>query len=300
MTPKGNDSLRRSWLIVPASMPESIVEAKMAGANVLVIDIAEFVPDQARIAVRKKIPNIVDSLRGYGDLFVQADALELHDDLFAGIVTGVQGVVISRVESPKQIAKADWLISALERERGIPSNTVKIVAALETARGNRDAYAVCCASPRICGVTLGRADLIMDLRPEPSGEIHLMVYLMQRLVAIASTAGVMPIGAWWRAPDRGMLATPENTYQAAVRGRAIGFRAAMCLQADQVQPINRAFEDDKWQADEARRLLTAYRASVERHQPVALLDDRIVRNVDALRAQCYLDNHPDAQSRATL
>src|SRR5689334_21633457 len=169
MTTKRNDISRRSWLIVPASMPDSIIEAKTAGADALVIDLAEFVPDQARSAARKKVPDIVDTLHGYGDLFVQADALALHEDLVASILPGVQGVVISQVESPRQIAKADWVISALERERGIAANTVKIVAAVETARGNRDAYDICCASPRMHGVTLGRADLIMDLRPEPSG-----------------------------------------------------------------------------------------------------------------------------------
>jgi citrate lyase beta subunit len=90
-------------------------------------------------------------------------------------------------------------------------------------------------------VTLGRAELVMDLRPEPSGEIHLMPYLMQRLIIIAGAAGVAPIGAWWRAPDRGLLATPEHTLQAAQRGRAIGFKGAMCLRANQVDPLNRAY-----------------------------------------------------------
>jgi citrate lyase subunit beta/citryl-CoA lyase len=118
---------------------------------------------------------------------------------------------------------------------------LKIIAALESARGNHAAYEIARASPRVSGLTLGRADLIMDLRPEPSGEIHLMPYLMQRLIIIAGSAGVIPIGAWWRAPDRGLLATPENTYQAALRGRAIGFKGAMCLRANQVEPLNRVF-----------------------------------------------------------
>jgi citrate lyase beta subunit len=64
---------------------------------------------------------------------------------------------------------------------------------------------------------------------------------MQRLIIIAGAAGVTPIGAWWRAPDRGLLATAENTYQAAHRGRAIGFKGALCLAGHQVEPLNRAF-----------------------------------------------------------
>jgi citrate lyase beta subunit len=81
----------------------------------------------------------------------------------------------------------------------------------------------------------------MDLRPEPSGEIHLLPYLMERLVIIARAIGVTPLGAWWRAPDRGLLATAENTLQAAKRGRAVGFKGAMCLRADQIDPLNKIY-----------------------------------------------------------
>ena len=131
-------------------------------------------------------------------------------------------------------------LDRLEKDRGIAAGA-KIVAAVETAPGNHAAYDIARASPRVAGLTLGRADLVMDLRPEPSGEIHLMPYLMQRLVVIARAAGVTPIGAWWRAPDRGMLATPDNTRSAAQRGRAIGFKGAMCLRPDQVAPLNEAY-----------------------------------------------------------
>ena len=149
--------------------------------------------------------------------------------------------MISRAESPQQIDEAAALLSRLEKVRGVLPDSLKIIAALETARGNHAAYEIAGASPRIAGLTLGRADLIMDLRPEPSGELHLLPYLMQRVVIIAGAAGVTPIGAWWRAPDRGLLATPDHTYQAAQRGRAIGFKGAMCLRANQVASLNRAF-----------------------------------------------------------
>ena len=97
------------------------------------------------------------------------------------------------------------------------------------------------ASRRVRALTLGRADLVMDLRPEPSGEIHQMPYLMERLVIIARALNVTPLGAWWRAPDRGLLATAENTLQAAKRGRAVGFKGALCLRADQVEPLNKIY-----------------------------------------------------------
>src|SRR5262245_49252483 len=215
--------IRRSWLLVPMSKAERLTEDREARADVVVLDLVEFVTEEDKPAAREKVRTAINALQGCGaDVFAQVDPAVLYADVHACVWPGLTGVIISRLESPAQVAEADTLLSQFEAARGIFPGTVEIVAALETAPGNHLAYDISRASQRISGLTLGRADLIMDLRPEPSGEIHFMPYLMQRLITVACATGVMPIGAWWRAPDRGLLATPEHTYQAARRGRAIG------------------------------------------------------------------------------
>jgi citrate lyase subunit beta/citryl-CoA lyase len=233
---------RRSWLIVPASKPALIDEAAGSGADVIVLDLAELVAEKDKASARAQFhASISAAHRGGAQVFAQIEVPSISADLDACVWSGLDGIVARSVESPEQVAQLGAALDVLEKECDIPSNSVAIVAALETARGNQAAYDILRASLRVWGATLGRADLVMDLRPEPSGEIHLMPYLMQRLVIVAGAAGVTPIGAWWRAPDRGLLATPENTYQAAHRGRAIGFKGAMCLRSNQVEPLNRAY-----------------------------------------------------------
>jgi len=233
---------RRSWLLVPVSKPDLIARAAKSGADVVVLDLAEFVVEADRESARESFAAALQSVReGGAEVFAQVDPTALHDDLTACVYPGLAGIVMTRAESAAQVAEADTLMSRLESERGIAPGTLQIVAALETARGNHAAYDIARASPRICALTLGRADLIMDLHPEPSQEIHLMPYLMQRLIIVAGAAGVTPLGAWWRAPDRGLYATADNTYAAGHRGRAIGFKGALCLVEPQVEPINRAY-----------------------------------------------------------
>jgi citrate lyase subunit beta/citryl-CoA lyase len=232
--------MHRSWLIVPASDARRVADAAGAGADVVVLDLVELVADggAARQAARAAIES---AGAGGAEIYAQVDAGALEADLDACAWPGLAGVVISRAETARQIQDAAQRLDRLEKERGITVGALKIVAAVETAPGNHAAYDIGRASPRVAALTLGRADLVMDLRPEPSGEIHLMPYLMQRLVIVARAASVTPIGAWWRAPDRGLLATPENTRRAAKRGRAIGFKGAMCLRPDQVAPLNRVY-----------------------------------------------------------
>lgn len=234
--------MHRSWLLVPASKPELISQAAQSGADAVVLDLVELVAEKEKPAARENFQAAIHTVKAGGaGVFAQIDPDFLYIDLQACVWPGLSGIVISRTGSPRQIEDAAALLNRLENVRGLLPDSLKIVAALETARGNHAAHEIACASPRVAGLTLGRADLIMDLRPEPSREIHLLPYLMQRLIMVAGAAGVTPIGAWWRAPDRGLLATPDNTYQAAWRGRAIGFKGAMCLRANQVEPLNRAF-----------------------------------------------------------
>jgi citrate lyase subunit beta/citryl-CoA lyase len=209
---------------------------------VIVLDLVELVPERQRSDARKAIPAAAESVRRAGaEAYVQTAPDSLAEDLRACVQSGLAGIVISRAETPRDIERAATLLDELEKERGIAAGTIKIVPALETAIGNHAACDVLSASSRVSAATLGRVDLVMDLRPEPSGEIHLLPYLMQRLIIVAGTVGVTPLGAWWRAPDRGLFASAENTYEAARRGRAIGFKGAMCLRANQVAALNRAF-----------------------------------------------------------
>lgn len=237
-----NPSPRRSWLLAPLSRPSSIDAALQSGADVVVLDLAELVTERDKPGARLEARAAVRRVRAAGIVpFVQIDPELAYADLHACVWPGLAGVIVSRAERASQIAEVDELLTRLEHERGVVSGTLEIVAALETARGIYDGYEIATASARVRALTLGRADVAMDLRPEPSGEIHLMPYLMQRLVLLANAAGATPLGAWWRTPDRGLLATPENTLQAARRGRAMGFKGALCIRAGQVDGLNRGF-----------------------------------------------------------
>ncbi len=244
MSHVANESINkhRSWLLVSMSRVADIQRAAQSGADVVVLDLVELVADPQSAAARGQVNAALAVAGSRGArVFVQTTPARCEADLRASVWPGLSGVVLSRVESVQQMKDVDNYLISLEKERGLPEGGVAIVASLETARGNQDAYDIISASARVRGATLGRADLVMDLRPEPSGDLHLMPYLTQRLIIIARAAGVVPLGAWWRAPDRGLLATPDHTLQAATRGRAAGFKGALCLRADQVEPLNKIY-----------------------------------------------------------
>jgi citrate lyase subunit beta/citryl-CoA lyase len=269
--------VRRSWLMVPSDDAAQVEQAAASAADVIVLDLMELVPEGMKAAARERLPESIAQLaQGDAEIFVQVDKELLYADLSAAVRPGIRGILIPRLEAPQEVTEADNLLFQLEDKRGFRPGTLQIIAVLDTAKGNDAAMEVVRASRRLWGMTLGRADLVMDLRPEPSGESHLMPYLMQRLITIANAASLVPLGAWWRAPARGLLANPDDTHSAAVRGRRIGFKGALCLQPNQVESLNRGFMPESGEGQAARKLVADYDTATNNGSAVMRLQDRIV------------------------
>jgi citrate lyase subunit beta/citryl-CoA lyase len=248
-----------------------------SGADVVVLDLTELVPERHKPGARERVKEAIGTVsRGGAEVYLQAGKDLLYADLKASVWRGLAGVVVPRLESASEASEAASLISQMEEEHGVLPGTIQMVPSLETAAGNFHAMEIARSSPRIWGLTLGRADLVMDLRPEPSGEVHLMPYLMQRIITVANAAGLVPLGAWWRAPARGLLAGPQDTEDAARRGSLIGFQGSMCLSTAQVGPLNKGFTPQPGEIRQAESMLRAFQEADRERRAPARLEDRIL------------------------
>jgi citrate lyase subunit beta/citryl-CoA lyase len=279
--------VRRSWLLIPAYRTDLIDRLDTSGADVVVLDLEDLVHDQRKFEARANIRAGIDRARGGGaEVFVRCDLELLYADLNASVWRGLQGIVLPKVTSVDQIREAEEVLAHFETERGVmqagllheinefdeprtTANSLEIHLSLENAEGNQTAVELIESSARIRSVSLGRADLVMDLRGEPNGELHLLPFLLQRLIIVAAVTGVTPIGAWWQATSRGMRDTPDNTERAARLGWLAGCKGGLCVDLEQVAALNAGFtpsiEDgaDDWRAacaarDEARRQAIAW------------------------------------------
>jgi citrate lyase subunit beta/citryl-CoA lyase len=277
--------VRRSWLLIPGHRADLIEQSHTFDADVVVFDLEDLVHDGRKFAARENIrPGIERARQGGAEVFVRCDLELLYADLRACVWRGLQGIILPKVTSVGQIHEAEEILAHFEAARGVMQagllhevnefdeprtvdNSLEIHLSLENAEGNHAAVELLESSPRIRSVSLGRADLVMDLRGEPNGELHLMPFLMQRLIVAANVTGVTPIGAWWQATSRGMRASAEATLRSAELGYRAGFKGALCVDPDQVAALNRGFTSSDWaeacQArDAAKRQAIAWAAHV--------------------------------------
>ena len=214
--------VRRSWLIVPAHDENALSEAADSSPDVVVLDLQDTVHDSRKHCARGNVREAIGRIRGQGaEAFVRTDVELMYADLAASAWPGLTGIVLPGATTTDEVREADRILGRFEEERGVvkpppvgevreaddprgPDQALEIHLCLDTGRGNWDAIDLIGASDRVKSVSLGRADLVMDLREEPSGDLHLMPYLMQRLIVIAAATDVQPIGGWWRATSRGL------------------------------------------------------------------------------------------------
>ncbi len=288
------DRIRRSWLIVPAHDDERLAEAARSGADVIVLDLQDMVHDSKKHAARARIREAIPHLCAQGaEVFVRSDIELLYADLHASVWRGLSGVMLPGVTSVEQVRAADSLLGALQAARGVvkpppvgevleaddpvsPQQALEIHLCLDTGRGNWDAVELIRASSRVKSMSLGRADLTMDLREEPTGDLHLMTYLMQRLIIIANATGVQPIGAWWRGTSRGLVASYEDTRAAAIRGRQAGFKGALCMRAHQVAALHQGFTPTAEESARARSVMAAFAREQSRGSASTFLDGEYI------------------------
>ena len=274
--------VQRSWLIAPANDDARLTAAADSGADVVVLDLQDTVHETKKHEARARVKTAISEMRARkSEVYVRCDPELLYADFDASVWRGLHGVVLPGLTTADEVREADRLLGEFEASRGVvrpppmddileaddprgPEQALEIHLCLDTGRANWDAEDLITASDRVRSVSLGRADLTMDLREEPSGDLHLLPYLNQRLIIVANACGVQPVGAWWRATSRGLAASPPDTMRAAVDGRRAGFRGALCMRADQARALNEGFTPTADELAQARSAVSDPDADADR------------------------------------
>ena len=203
---------------------------------------------RARTLVREALPLVT---AGGAEAWARVNRESVEEDCEASVWLGLTGIVLPKVESPEEVARADSIIGRLEAERGIPAGATSIVAVIETARGVRNAHAIAAASTRIAvGGVVGETSLAADLG--------------------------LPMDAPWDA-DAPAYCRGEADLAARALGLPVqGHRGAVVLHPMHVEAANRAFTPRAEEAQEALAVVYAFEEADRRGEAYGVHRGRIV------------------------
>ncbi|TFZ05565.1 CoA ester lyase [Ramlibacter henchirensis] len=285
-----------SMLFVPADTDRFLAKAGQRGADALILDLEDAVARPAKPAARANLAAFVPRLQESAGVPIYVRVNNEPDllaaDLEASIAAGADGLLVPKVESPRQVVQLDAEMRALEERFGRPSGGIRVVALLESPLAICNAPAIAQSSPRLAALLFGTEDFgaATGIASAPEG----MAMPAQMLALAAAAAGLQPMGL----PGTVAEFTDMQAYRAvALKAKAIGMRGAICIHPAQVPVINEVFGGTSEEADNARRLLEVFDASVAAGRGAVAHEGRMIDEPIAIKARKFLARYDALQAR---
>jgi citrate lyase subunit beta/citryl-CoA lyase len=211
-------------LFVPAHESERVAAGLTSGADAVVADLEDAVPEERKREARQALAGGFSALTG-ARLVVRINAVDsehLDSDLELVASLSVDAIVV-----PKATSSA---ISVLGPE-GPP-----ILAMVESAAGVRESFEIACCG-RVRALVLGAMDLSRELGLEPRADSLELLYARSKIVTDSVAAGIArPFDRVYpRLDDVNGLETDARL------ARSLGFAGKACTDVRQPIVVNRVF-----------------------------------------------------------
>ena len=288
----------RSLLFAPGNEPRKVEKVASFGADAVILDLEDAVPDADKVATRAMVRAALPGLRG---CMVAVRVNGVHTGLTAGdvaavVAPGLDCIVLPKTESAEHVLALAALLEEAEAGGGVPAGHVRILPLVETARGLLRGPEIAAASPRVITLAFGSGDFTRDLELPSvrcSADGVELSYARTRMVVDARSAGRgRPIDGPYLAVRDARGFEADSTV--AMR---IGFQGKICIHPSQVAPANRLFAPDPDEVAFCRRVVADFAAAVARGSasitvdgvfvdyPIADKAKRIIRMAEALAAK---------------
>ncbi|MGY2843631.1 citrate lyase subunit beta/citryl-CoA lyase [Bradyrhizobium sp. USDA 4509] len=273
--------LYRSLLFVPGSKLDWMLKAPKYGADALIFDLEDSVEVTQKPGARNAVAAAIKELcAGPFGRFVRLNGWRtgyLLDDLYAVVIDGLDGVALSKTESPEDIAALDLVLGELETSRGLPVGRIEICPYAETAVAMYRLYDICMASQRIKRAGVASA-------PTPSGDGARSLGLQMDdmsdegvcfgaySVLQARAAGIMHV-------EGGMTARLDDlelVRRIGERSKRLGASCASAIHPSHIPIINEIYSPSQSKIDEARDIVSAFAEAVARGEGAVQHKSRVL------------------------
>ncbi|MEP9397599.1 CoA ester lyase [Mesorhizobium sp. KR2-14] len=278
--------LRRSVLYVPASNDKALAKLASLSCDAVVIDLEDAVAPGEKAAAREKLAKILGNRpAGVREIVVRVNALSSEwgaDDLAAAIACRPDGILLPKVETPRDVLEAGDLLD----EAGAPES-LRLWAMVETPRGLMNLGAIAelgrDANPRLSCLVAGTNDLaaMTGVLATPDRR-YLMPWLMQMVLAA-------------RAGGLDMLDGVSNDFRdldafaaECGHGAAMGFDGKTLIHPAQIAPAEAAFSPSPAALAEAERIVAAFALPENAGKGAIGLDGRMVELLHCVQAERLL------------
>lgn len=279
-----------SLLYVPGNAPRFLEKAGQRGADVVIIDLEDAVPEGAKTEAREGLAKWVPEVRQSGcQVFVRVNQSDrLIEDSVAATLAGANALYIPKVDSADILVRLAEALAPYETDR----SPVGFVPLIEEMKGLFDVRAIA-HGPRVFALTSGGEDLATAMGAKPTPEVLRYPKLMIHYAA--KEAGILSFGMLRTTVD---FADKDALRSAAIEARDFGFDGATCIHPSAVPILNECFAPSPEEIAWAQKVVSSNAAEAAAGRGAFMLDGKFIDAPIVTRAEHLLQRFE--KGRATL
>lgn len=274
-------------MFVPGNNPGMMADAHIYGPDSIMLDLEDSVTIAEKDTARLLVYNALRSV-DYGDteMVVRINPLNTpygRKDIEAVVKAGVHVIRMPKTETAAEVEEVEREIEKVEREIGCLGRT-RIMAAIESALGVVNAYAIATASPRMMGIALGAEDYCANLKTQrtPGGdELRLA---RETIVVAARAAGIDALDTVYS-----NLNDMETFRQEVEYIHRLGFDGKSIINPRQIEVVNEVFAPTEKAIEKARTIIAAIKEAEKKGSGVIAVNGKMVDRPVVIRAQRTID-----------
>lgn len=264
----------RSFLFAPGNHPRKVEKVFEAGADAVILDLEDAVAIAEKKSTRRVVVEALQRsrpCRGY----VRVNSIDTefcYGDLVEVAQPGVDGIVLPKVERADQLFAVDWLLTQLERERGLQDGAIDLIPIIETGAGLAAIDRIARSKSRVRRLAFGAGDFTLDMNMRWSRtEAELEPYRAQIVLASRVAGLEPPIDTVWAdlRDQEGMRASSETALR-------IGFQGKLCIHPNQVSVVNEVFTPTEKEITFAERVIEAFKKAEAKGSASIQLDGQFI------------------------
>lgn len=253
----------RSLLFVPGHKASWIPKALASGADAIIIDLEDAVPEADKELARDNARAAVAAHGAQSTILVRTNALDTPHfgrDARAVAVDGLGALLLPKIYTRDDLLRFDGVITAAEHENGLAPGDVEVVVSLETAASVENVGDLA-VGPRVVGVmgaAAKGADISRDVGFRWTAAGAETLYLRSKTVTAARAAGLrlIVLGLWQDVNDLDGLRTFARD------NAGLGFTGQVIIHPSHAKAVNEEYGLTTEQLAYYTRLVAAFDAAV--------------------------------------
>lgn len=274
-------------LFVPGISLKMITKGTGSDTDCIILDLEDAVDFTKKSEAREVVIQALAELDfGIKEVILRINSLDTElgdEDLRLCLHEKIHTILLPKVSRPDDIHRLEPLLNKHAGVKGLPPESIGIMAMMETAEGILNSPAIALSSPRMNGFMLGAADLTKETRGKITESRIELLYPMSQILYAARSGGIDAIDSpFFNVKDEKCL--EEHTLQAM----RLGYDGKAVIHPGQIETVNKIFSPSPEDVMKAKKIIAAFESAQREGKGVTTVDGELIEHFHASQARRLL------------